>query len=154
VKGAVQARVIHSLRLDESAGPARALFRGTTRIDLTPMRTPVDRLELALPSDYDYDAKVGPTPAEIVEEVLPDRNNQLILVKLAHRQVKPFSIVLRGSYPVPEGREDASLELVRPLAWSSERAVAKDRSGGSGAAILDRGAVLNLLLPEDRELLP
>src|SRR5262249_46999783 len=56
---------------------------------------------------------------------------------------------LAGSYAVQAGQEEAALDFVRPLTWSVEHGVARERQS---TAVLDRGCQVNAALPEGVEL--
>src|SRR5262249_3969925 len=71
IKGAVETHVIHTLRLEGDAGQAH--WQASTRMEVTPIRTAIDRLEIALPADYEYDRTIGAMPSPIVEDVIPNR---------------------------------------------------------------------------------
>ncbi|HLJ98124.1 MAG TPA: hypothetical protein VKU02_33500 [Gemmataceae bacterium] len=147
VKGAVETHVTQNLHLEADAQGA-AHWRATTRIELTPIRTGVDQLEVTLPADYEYDKAVGATPAEIVEDVVVDRTKQVAQIKLAQKQNRAFALTLPGSYPVREGRREASLELVRPLNWSVDHGAVND---APSLPVLDRGCQVNATLPDGLE---
>src|SRR5262249_25386283 len=123
VKGEVETHVTQNLRLLANAS-GTLHWNATTRIEVTPIRTAVDRLEISLPADYEYDRTGGATRAEIVEDVILDPSKQTAQIKLAQKQIRPFSITLSGSYPVQPGQEDVFLELLRPLNWSVEHRTA------------------------------
>src|SRR5205807_5666390 len=97
-------------------------WRVTTKIEVTPARTGVDRLDLAVPPDYEYDRDVGATPVSVVEDVVLDPESRTAQVRLAQKQAGPFSVTLTGFYPRPKataarpGKEDTALELPRPVA--------------------------------------
>jgi hypothetical protein len=144
IKGAVETHVTQSLHLERDAG--RSLYwQASAHIEVTPIRTAVDALEVALPSGFEYDTGGGATPVEIVEDVILDRTKQTARIKLAHKQINPFSLTLAGSYRLQAGREEASLEFVRPLAWSVEHRVSSARQF---FPVLDRGCEIEVTLPE------
>src|SRR5262249_23515084 len=116
--------------------------------DLRPIRTAVDRLEIALPAEYEYDRAAGATPTELVEDIVLDRSRQIAQIKLARKQNRPFTLTLAGSYSVQVGQEEAALEIVRPLKWSAEHGVT---SGRQSSPVLDRGCQVNVTLPEGVE---
>jgi hypothetical protein len=155
VKGAVQTRLLHSLLLIEADGFSPARWRLTTRIEVTPIRTAVDRLELSLPADYEYDKQVGPAPAETVEDVTTDRDSKTIQIKLAQKQFRPFALTLVGSYDLHPDQLEAVLELPRPLTWGVERAAPADRPAPATVPrvnVLDRGGQVSVALPRGLEL--
>jgi hypothetical protein len=158
VKGAVEARAAHTLRWLPGRPDERRGWRVVTRIDVTPARTAVDRLEVAVPADYEYDRDVGATPVSIVEDVTFDAANRTAQVRLAQKQAGPFSVTLTGFYPRPKsggarpGREETTLELPRPAAWGLDRGEGDRRPGGR-TPLLDRGGEITVQLPEGLELL-
>src|SRR5260370_32749549 len=130
------------MRLRESDGRGRPQWRLTPTLEAKTSRTAVDHLVLSLPPNYEYDRQVGPVPADVVEMVTPDSQNQVLQIKLAQKQLRPFSFKLAGSYAVPRDSQEASLELPRPLKWSVERGAANDRpitTVVAGSEALDRG---------------
>jgi hypothetical protein len=146
IKGAVETRVIQSLRLEGDAEQAH--WQASTRIEVTPMRTAVDSLEIALPANYEYDQTAGAMPSQIVEDVILDRSKQTAQIKLAQSQIRPFTLTLAGCYPVPTGELETSLEFVRPLNWSVQHGVSNERQS---TPILDRGCQVNVALSESFE---
>src|SRR5260370_1288004 len=67
------------------------------------------------------------TPAELVEDVVVDPQGKTVQVRLAQKQLRPFSVTLIGFYPRPAGPavkpglEEATLDLPRPAAWGLDR---------------------------------
>jgi hypothetical protein len=154
VKGAVETHVAHVLRLLEGGSARPARWQVTTTVDVTPLRTSVDRLDLALPASFHYDKETGPRPAELVEEVVIDPQSHGARIKLAQKQDRPFSVVLEGWYPLEEGHQEVSLDLLRPRAWHLEREGREELppQAETNVAVLDRGGQLTVLLPDDMEL--
>jgi hypothetical protein len=150
IKGAVETHVTQNLRL-EGDGERGLAWHLSTRLDVTPFRTAVDSLEVSLPAGYEYDKGRGAAPADLVEDVILDRSKQSAQIKLAHKQNLPFSVTLTGTYRLPAGQDETSLDLVRPLAWSVEHGVSTARSFFS---VLDRGCDLQAALPEAFEFAP
>ena len=147
VKGAVEVKAAHVLRLLENEKNQSSSWQLVTRLEVTPLRTGVDRLELSLPDGYQYDRSIGPMPAELVEEVGIEQAGRLI-VKMAQKQSKPFAFALTGSYPLPNGpMRTANLELPRPLTWGDERS-----NTGQRFPVLDRGSEVTVQIPEALEL--
>jgi hypothetical protein len=154
VKGAVETRVTHSLRMTRT-GASDPMFELRTRFDVTPVRAAVEHLQLALPADYHYDKSEGPTPVDLIEDLSIDSAEQMAVVKLAHRQTRPFSITIAGSYPVAKGQEQVSVQVPRILAWGSEQD--QPANGSSVSAdrkpiIYDRGGQVKVTIPESLEL--
>lgn len=149
VKGYVETHMTHHLHFEGDAEGA-GRWQVKTQLEVTPIRTGVDHLEVSLPADYEYDKASGATPAELVEDVVIDRWKQTAQIKLAHKQTpgRSFTLTLPGSYPVRRGRQEASLELVRPLAWSVEHGVSSELQF---APVLDRGCQVNATLPDGME---
>lgn len=130
VKGVVEAKVDHTLRLTEDA------WRLSSRIDITPIRSGVDALEIQVPADYPYDRTVGASPAELIEDQpVLDVRRQVLIVRLARRQFRPFSVTLPAVYPAVAGAQTFSPQLPRLL------------------QTLDRGGQLTVLLPDHQELI-
>lgn len=159
VKGVVEARASHTLRL--VVGPERRGWRVTSKFDITPVRTGVDRLEVRVPPEYQFDREVGAAPAELVEDVVTDAQGRVLQVKLAQRQTRPFSVTLPGFYALPgggselTGPEEAALELPRPEAWvveSTARAAETPSPAPARGAIHDRGGQVSVVVPEGVEL--
>jgi hypothetical protein len=149
VRGAAEARVEQSLRLAPERG-----WQVTTKIEITPVRTAVDRLEVQAPAGYEYDRDVGPVPAELVEEVTFEPQTRVLHVRLAQKQSRSFSLVLTGHCPRPPlatpprgdadaGPHDVALELPRPTGWSVEGGVR------TAVPVLDRGGHVTVVVPEN-----
>ncbi len=158
-KGAVETRVTHHLRLIESDSKSRSQWQLTTRMDITPIRAALDRLDVSLPPGYTYERQADADPAGVVEDIVPDRANHVAQIKLAQKQRRRFSVTLLGSYAQPPTALEASLELPRPLLWSVERGARSAAASDPGARarsalpVSDRGGQVNVLLPEGLELL-
>lgn len=149
VKGAVEVRTNDQVRLllDGRDGPPG--WQVTTRVEVTPIRTGVDRLELTLPPGFQFDRSVGASPAELIEDVQLDPANQKLLVKLTQKQTKTFSFTLPGFCPLADARAtESALELPRPVSWG-------DEGSGTGARtpVLDRGGQIVAQVPDSLELL-
>jgi hypothetical protein len=144
IKGAVETHVTQILHLERDTDRSLS-WKVSTRLDVTPIRTAVDALEVTLPPGFVYDTGTGATPVELAEDVILDRSRQTARVKLAHKQIQPFSLTLTGSYRLQAGQQEASLALVRPRAWSVEHGVASARQF---FPFLDRGCEIEVALPE------
>lgn len=129
VKGAVETRVEHTLALSDTSGQL------ASRIDVKPIRMGVKRLEVHVPADYNFDSDKGASPAELVEDVLIDKQRQVAQIKLAKDCFEPFAVTLPALIAIPAGRKQVSLELPRPL------------------QTLDGGGQLTAVVPDGRELL-
>ncbi|TMQ33503.1 MAG: hypothetical protein E6K70_12760, partial [Planctomycetota bacterium] len=153
VKGAVETRVTHTLRLIPPEGSTAGQWRLLTQLDVRPVRTAVDRIDLALPPGYKFEDTIGPSPSELVEKVTSDQANQVLQIKLASKQSRPFLIKLPGVYPLQSAEQESALELPRPVAWSVEHEI----QGGAAATppgrtpTLDRGGQLTVSYPEGIE---
>ena len=148
VKGAVEAKMLHVLRLLENEKNKSSSWQLVTRVEATPLRTGVDRFEFTLPAGYQYDPSIGPMPAELVEDVGADPAGQRLAIKLAQKQVKPFAFTITGSYALPDDQaRAASLGLPRPLTWGDERG-----NTGQRFPVLDRGGEVAVHIPEAFEL--
>jgi hypothetical protein len=142
LQGAVEARVIHTLRL---SGPGKPLTV-TTRIEVTPVRSRVDRLDVQLPPPYEYDPTLGPPP-DLVEKVVIDEH-RVAQIHLVQTKGQSFSVTLNGSFQLPPDAEKASLDLPRLTQ-------VLDRGGGQTPRplpTLDRGGQLSVTVPEALEL--
>jgi hypothetical protein len=148
LKGAVETRVTHQLQLETDA-EGRPRWWATAKIDVTPVRTAVDRLELSLPADYEYDKDSGPDPVDIVEDVVVDAQKRSLTFKLAAKQNGPFAVKMKGFYVPPLDQQKVSLELPRPLTWQVERVSPIDRTTAvppAHPAVLDRGGQVTVKL--------
>jgi hypothetical protein len=131
VKGVVEGRLEHHLALTDQG------WRATTKIVATPVRIRIDHVDLELPSTFQYDRTVGPSPTELVDGVELDErgsSRQVAQIKLVKEQSQPFAVTIPGTYPLGERPFHALLDLPRPL------------------NMLDRGAQLTVTLPESMEL--
>jgi hypothetical protein len=156
-RGAVESRVSQRLRLVESDSEVPPRWQLTSKWEITPVRTGLDRFTISLPPDYTYERVVESEPAEIVDEVVLDRAARTALIRLTQKQRRRFSVTLAGSYPQPAGKQEATLSLPQPLAWSVERRLQSERPATTPAQrlpIQDRGAQINVSLPAGLELTP
>ncbi|HEY1858774.1 MAG TPA: hypothetical protein VGG61_00355, partial [Gemmataceae bacterium] len=135
VKGEVEARIRHDLRLVKLDGEDRPIWRVTTTIDGTAYRTRAEHLQVQLPPGFRFDEKVGVQPAEFVQG--PDINPMTRVAQFTLLNKKPerFQVIFQGSYAAPV-QESATLELPQPL------------------GVLDRGGIVTLAAPEEWKLLP
>jgi hypothetical protein len=154
-RGTVETRVTHTLRLVEGTGGGTTQWRIFTKLEVTPVRTPVDRVELFYPQEYKFQRLGETEPPDVVEGIDEDAANQLLVVRLAQRQRRRFSVILEGTYAQPAGQQTASLTLPRPLAWSVERRVQQGERPMPSVVHLpveDRGGQVLVVLPEGQEL--
>lgn len=149
VKGVVEVRTTDQFRLwlDGREGPPG--WQVSTRVEVSPVRTGVDRIECSLPSGFQYDRSVGVSPSELIEDVQVDPAQQRLVVKLIQKQTKPFSFTLPGFCPLADTRATESVvDLPRPVNWGDE---------GSGSAtrtpVLDRGGQVIAQVPDSLELI-
>ncbi|MCS6851426.1 MAG: hypothetical protein NZ700_09705 [Gemmataceae bacterium] len=129
-KGAVETRLFHHLQLTRNG------WRLSTRIDVVPVRTSVDRLEMELPEGCP-DLKVGTVSGSIAEDIEfrpGEGGHRLATVRLVQRQSRPFSVTLEALYPGGPGHQ-AVLALPRP------------------SQTQDGGAQVRVSVPEGYELL-
>jgi hypothetical protein len=134
VKGVVETRLEQTLTLTDLG------WRVATKIDVTPVRTGVERLDVEVPPDYEYDADRGASPAELVEEVEvkeADPQRRVAQIKLAQKQFRPFSVTLPGLYRLAGNAQQATLVLPRPVPRQT----------------LYRGSQVTVAVPEGLELL-
>jgi hypothetical protein len=112
VRGLLETRVTHALKLQRVAG--RVAWRLSTIIDATPIRSGGDRLTIQLPPDFEYDAAVGPRPADVVRDVENEPANRLVF-RLGDEPLKPFQLTFSGSYRQQfDDTGRATLTLPRP----------------------------------------
>jgi hypothetical protein len=135
VRGLLEARTNHVLRLQRGDGETPWSWRVTSTIEATPVKTGVDHLEVMLPPEFHYDEEVGVRPATLVRSVQLDPAGRILQIKLASEPLKPFALSLEGTFPVEQGDE-------RRLA------VALPRPRDVG----DRGGQVTIETPEDVEL--
>lgn len=156
IKGAVEMRTIHAIRFLEETPDGRSSWRVTTRMDATALRTGVDRLEVQLPVNYQYDRSAGSSPAELVEDVQIDPATRIAQVKLAQKQFRSFSITLPGIVNLDAGRgpasqlHEAAIELPAPLSWGVDRASESERRW----SFLDHGGQVSVMVPQGMEIIP
>jgi hypothetical protein len=152
VKGAAESRTTHLLRM-VNAGADEMVFQARTRIDVTPVRAAIDHIQLALPNGYHYDKSEGPSPVELVEDLLVDASRQNAVVKLAQKQTRPFSITIAGSYTVPKEQARLVMDLPRATAWGADRlGGAPEKPAGELWPVYDRGGQIKVSMLEGLEL--
>lgn len=134
VQGAVESSVVHTLRLTDDG------WRVTTEIDVNPVRTALDRLDVEVPADYELKA----SPALVAEPDLEvkDAAKHVSVIKLTKKHHQPFKVILDGVMPVAEGKQALTIALPRPL-------LIQDK----GTKLQDKGARLTATVPEGTELL-
>jgi hypothetical protein len=139
-KGQVEARVSHVLRLVTGDAARPPGWRLTTTIRLDAFHTEVEALRVRLPADFEFDDRVGLSPAGKVsgpEWVGGDAGHRLAEITFTPRGKGEFAVTFEGRYSRPAGPEgQASLELPVPV------------------GPLDRGATVTVSVPDDRELVP
>jgi hypothetical protein len=137
IKGEVEARVRHDLRLVKPDGENRPFWRLTTTIEGTAYRTRAEHLLVRLPPGFQFDDSVGVQPAEFVQGPEINPATHVAQFTLLNKKPERFQVTFQGSYPaVGEEERAATLELPQPL------------------GVLDRGGVVTLAVPEDWKLLP
>ncbi|HMC88091.1 MAG TPA: hypothetical protein VKI17_01020 [Gemmataceae bacterium] len=152
VKGAVETRVTHTLRLIPPEGSTAGQWRLLTQLDVRPVRTAVDRIDLSLPPGYKFEDTIGPSSSELVEKVTSDQANQVLQIKLASKQSRPFLIKLPGFYLLQPAEQETALELPRPMAWSVEHEIQSGATPPPGRTpTLDRGGQVTVGYPEGIE---
>ncbi len=151
VRGVAEARSTHTAALLTADEDVRPVWRLTVRLDVTPVRSSADRLEIELPAGFQYDEGSGVVPADIVENPAEVREGpgprKALLVKLAQRQSAPFHIQFRGHLPGDPGKAEAALELPRLIQIVGG-------TQGTPLPLLDRGGRLQVTLPSGLELAP
>ncbi|MBY0522420.1 MAG: hypothetical protein K2R98_03440 [Gemmataceae bacterium] len=127
VKGAIETGLTHTLRLSELG------WHISTEIDVNPVRTTVERLDVELPKEYEVKA----SPALVVEPDLEvkDAGKRISTIKLAQKRSQPFKVVLDGFIPLADAKGVSVMPLIRPI------------------GTLDRGAKLSVSVPAGTELL-
>jgi hypothetical protein len=154
-RGTVETHVTQQLRLLDGDGPGLPRWQVRTRIDVTPIRAGLDRLDVTLPPAYTYERQAEADPPEAIEEVVADPTNHVAQIRLAQKQRRPFSITLVGTLPQAQDEQTARLLLPRPVAWLVERRVQSEPSGPAAlprSPVEDRGGQVNVVLPEGLEL--
>jgi hypothetical protein len=130
VKGAVETTLAHTLQLTGDG------WRLSTEVEVNPVRTGPDRLEVDLPADYL--PKAGPLLLVEPELEVHDGTGgrRVGVIKLAQRQYRPFKLTLEGpvSLRCSSDGVPAPAELPRML------------------QTVDRGARVSVMVPEDQEL--
>jgi hypothetical protein len=129
--GAVESRIEHTLMLTDQG------WRVTTRVNVRPIHTKLDMLEIQVPANYQVDREIGAAPADLVEsvevkETAPKR--RVAHIKLFREQTQPFAVTLAGLFEPAGAAAKVSLELPVPL------------------GTLDRGGSVAVALPEGLEL--
>jgi hypothetical protein len=142
LQGTVEARVAQEVRLTEPGKPLSVV----ARLELTPIRARVDRVDVQLPPGYRYDPAQGPS-AQLVERVVQDAKGGVAEVYLAESKDQAFTLALTFQVPVSATAQQVSLDLPRLLR-------ALDRSGPTPrpVPILDRGGQLTVHGPDWFEL--
>jgi hypothetical protein len=135
VKGEVEARVRHDLRLIRPDGADSPFWRLTTTIDGAAYRTRAEHLQVQLPPEFRFDEKVGVQPAELVLGPEINPATRVAQFTLLNKKPERFQVVFQGTFAAT-GRESATLELPKPL------------------GVLDRGGVVTLSVPEEWKLVP
>ncbi len=135
VRGQLEARVVHALQLVHDAAGSRR-WRLKTRVEITPVRSGVDLLHVALPPAFRFAADAGSTdPVVRATEVDPKAN--VLTFRLSVAEAKAFTLNVEGDYAVPAPDSGkAALFLPRPLGTR------------------DLGGQVTLSVPDDLELLP
>jgi hypothetical protein len=129
---AMEAQVEHDLSLVDAG------WRHKVSVKISPARTRVSQIEVALPAGFQYDETVGPSPLDVVDRLDIDTNTagiRIARVKLVKDMAQPFTLGFHGTYELPGARQKAVLELPRPT------------------HALDRGGRVSVRLPEGMELL-
>jgi hypothetical protein len=133
VKGEIEARIRHDLRLIKPEGADVPFWRLTTTIDGTAYRTRAEHLQVQLPPGFRFDEKVGVQPAEFVQGPEINPATRVAQFTLLNKKPERFQVVFQGTF-APTGRDSATLELPKPL------------------GVLDRGGVVMLSVPEEWKL--
>lgn len=128
VKGVIETRLEYAVLISKNT------VQLSTKIEVNPIRTGVDRLDIQMPNDLTYDRDKGASPADLVEDVSIDSSRQIATIRLAQKQYRPFSITLPVTIGLPEGKQSINLDLPRPQ------------------QTLDRGAQWSVAVPEGQEL--
>jgi hypothetical protein len=152
LRGAAEARAVHTLRLVES----ESRWQVTTRIEIKPIRTHIDRIGITLPAEFQYDKAVGVKPADLVDDLVIDAKAHTAQFKLAQKVDKPFILTFEGSYALATDQRSIGLELPRPRYCAFERTAALKPVEPVTVvqfAVLDRGGQISVSLPEGLELL-
>jgi hypothetical protein len=156
LKGTAEARVVHTLKWSDNAPLRQPTLRLTTRLEINPVRTRVDRVQISLPAGFVYSEAVGPRPVDLVEDFVVDTQNHSGQFRLTQKQDRPFTLTIEGSYAVNSEEGALTIGLPRPTACAFEKSFALDAVAPSVVVqfpVLDRGGQVNVILPEDKELL-
>jgi hypothetical protein len=156
IKGVLEARTSHTIRLSEATEEGGGRLFITTRLEATPIRTRVDHLNVSLPAELRLDPDSGLRPAGLVEDFTRNTAKDNAVIKLAERQDRPFTLTLEGWYPLAVGQKKIDLELPRLSGWNAAGAgTDPEPSSGEGQRrlLLDRGCQITMLMPEGTDLL-
>ena len=155
VRGAAEAKTSHHFTLSDGEAAAAPQWRLATRIEVTPLRSGVDRIDLTLPRGFEYDRQVGASPTEIVEAVVVDPQSKSLQIKLAQKQFRPFSVGITGSYFLQPGTQETNLFLPQPATWFADRVPLNVKESGfpQSMPLLDRGGQITVTLPDSMELI-
>lgn len=127
IEGGVETVLIHRLDWHEEG------WRISTELDVTPVRTSVERLELELPGEGDF--KAGPAIRVKPElDIVKEAGTRIGVLELAQKQHNHFKVDLTGFRATAAHVETAILTLPRPR------------------KTLDRGARIIVTVPESMEL--
>jgi hypothetical protein len=128
LQGVIESRVEHTLELMPAG------WKVATKIEFTPVRAALESVEIQVPEGYPYDSEKGVTPDELADPPVFDAQRRVATIKLAQKQIRPFTLTLPALYPVPSGTQQAVLDLPKPLHTA------------------DRGGQTIIQLPNDVEL--
>lgn len=134
LRGEVEAKVVHVLRLVTPALSEKSYWRLTTTIEGEALRTRPRGLGLQLPSGYRLDESVGIQPSSLLQgPPVVEPITHVAWIPLATAKPGPFKLTIEGFYSFQEKSPPLSLSL--PLFQGT----------------LDRGASVTVQLPESLE---
>src|SRR5262249_18508700 len=100
VRGQLETRVSHLLRLRRGEGEGEWVRRVTTPLDAAPIRTGVEHLDVVPPPGYQFKEEVKAAPARLIRSAEPDPSGRLLPIKLAAEELpRPFTLTFGGTWP-------------------------------------------------------
>ncbi|MFL5241344.1 MAG: hypothetical protein ACJ8FY_04495 [Gemmataceae bacterium] len=134
IRGEVEAKVSHTLRLVQPLQGERPFWRVITTIEGEALRTRLSMLAIQLPAGYTFDETVGMQPSAMLQgPPIIEPLTRIAHIPLAYSKPGPFKLTMEGSYAPADSGPPLVLGLPKPL----------------GA--LDRGGNVTIQLPESLE---
>ncbi|MFL5327322.1 MAG: hypothetical protein ACJ8C4_00265 [Gemmataceae bacterium] len=110
IRGEVEASAAHTLQLDEAG------WRLSSRFDIRPMRSSVDRVEVELPAEWQ---DLQPGPAELIESSTPSKDGRTLTLRLTQPQKQPFTLTVDAVRPA--ARASAGTFLLPRILQANDR---------------------------------